>query len=71
VIPAGKVEPAIWKGKLARYSLKRGDVARLVTGIGGGYGDPRQRDPDAVREDVRNGFLVPEQARTIYGVTNE
>jgi N-methylhydantoinase B len=69
VIPAGKDEPAVWKGKLARYPLRFGDVARLVTGIGGGYGDPRQRAPDAVREDVRNGFLTPEQARTVYGVT--
>jgi N-methylhydantoinase B len=68
VIPKGEKKPVIWKGKLARYSLKRGDVARMVTGIGGGYGDPAKRDPETVREDVRNGFLTVEQAREIYGV---
>ena len=67
IIPAGMDEPVTWKGKLARYQLKSGDVARLVTGVGGGYGDPRQRDPEAVRADVRNGFLTPEQASAIYG----
>jgi N-methylhydantoinase B len=67
VIPKGGSEPAVWKGKLARYPLKQGDVARMVTGVGGGYGDPAQRDPEAVREDVRNEFLTVEQARQIYG----
>jgi N-methylhydantoinase B len=68
VIPAGHVEPAVWKGKLARYPLRRGDVVRLVTGVGGGCGDPRARDRAAVREDVRNGFLTAEQARGVYGM---
>jgi N-methylhydantoinase B len=58
----------VWKGKLARYPLKRGDVARMVTGVGGGYGDPAKRDPRAVRRDVRNEFLSVEQAQEIYGI---
>lgn len=68
VIPSGESEPVIWKGKLARCSLKRGDVARLVTGVGGGYGDPARRNPEAVRQDVRNELLSGEQARDIYGI---
>jgi len=68
VIPAGQAEPVVWKGKLARYPLRRGDVVRLVTGVGGGYGDPRARDPAAVREDVRNGFVTPAQAAAVYGL---
>jgi N-methylhydantoinase B len=67
VIPQGAVEPALWRGKVARYPLRRGDVARLVTGAGGGYGDPRRRAPERVREDVRDGLLTPEQAGRIYG----
>ena len=35
---------------------------------GGGYGDPRQRDREAVLADVRNGLVSPEQARELYGV---
>jgi N-methylhydantoinase B len=68
VIPDAASEPAVWKGKLARYPLRRGDVARLVTGVGGGYGDPASRHPEAVRQDVHNEFLSVEQAREIYGV---
>jgi N-methylhydantoinase B len=68
VIPNGKSGPVIWKGKLARYPLKQGDVARMVTGVGGGYGDPTLRDPEAVRQDVRNELLTVDLAQGIYGV---
>ena len=67
VIPHGQHRPVTWKGKLARYPLKQGDVVRLVTGAGGGYGDPTQRDPRAVGEDVHNGLLTPQQAAELYG----
>jgi len=68
VIPQGEREPVLWKGKLARYPLRRGDVARMVTGVGGGYGHPGEREPGAVQQDVRNGLLSVEQARDVYGV---
>jgi N-methylhydantoinase B len=35
---------------------------------GGGFGDPRARDPKAVREDVLDGLITAEQARRDYGV---
>jgi N-methylhydantoinase B len=35
---------------------------------GGGYGDPRRRDPEAVRRDVAERFVSAEAARTIYGL---
>lgn len=35
---------------------------------GGGYGDPRQRDPALVLEDVENGLVSPERALRQYGV---
>jgi len=34
---------------------------------GGGYGDPRRRPLDKVREDVRNGVVSPDAARESYG----
>ncbi len=34
---------------------------------GGGYGDPHDRPPEAVLEDVRNGLVSPQQAEAIYG----
>ena len=54
--------------KASRIPLRRGDVIRTMTGGGGGFGDPRERDPEHVRRDVRNRHLTPEAARSIYGV---
>lgn len=50
-------------------TTRAGDVIRVVTGNGGGLGDPKKRDPDAVRRDVRNGLVTPERARAVYGVS--
>ncbi len=68
IIPRGATIPSLRRGKLARYRLARGDLARLITGSGGGYGDPLERDPDRVRNDVRDELLTPTQAAAIYGV---
>jgi N-methylhydantoinase B len=35
---------------------------------GGGFGNPRQRDPNAVARDVADGIVSPMRAREIYGV---
>ena len=35
---------------------------------GGGVGDPRERDPELVRQDVLDGLVSAEQARDAYGV---
>jgi N-methylhydantoinase B len=55
-------------GKVARYRLERGEVARLATATGGGYGDPRERDRARILEDLHNGYITPEQAERDYGV---
>jgi len=39
-------------GKISRMPLRRDDVVRLVTGTGGGYGDPREREPVLVDADL-------------------
>jgi N-methylhydantoinase B len=35
---------------------------------GGGYGDPRSREPVRVHEDVRNGYVSADAAKRLYGV---
>ncbi len=35
-----------------------GDRIQLVTPGGGGYGDPAARDPAAVEEDLREGYVT-------------
>ena len=44
------------------------DVIRVVTGNGGGAGDPCERDPEKVRADVANGLLTRARAMEVYGV---
>ncbi len=49
--------------------VDEGDVIRIHTGNGGGYGDPKRRPREQVLDDVRNGFVTEEQAASIYGLT--
>jgi N-methylhydantoinase B len=53
--------------KASRVALRRGDVIRTMTGGGGGFGDARERDPEAVRGDMRNGHVTATAARELYG----
>ena len=62
----GHAEPPI--GKVSRLLLRRGDLIRLVTGTGGGYGDPREREPALVRADLRDGLITAADAAEVYGV---
>ncbi|MDW3177485.1 MAG: hydantoinase B/oxoprolinase family protein [Acidimicrobiia bacterium] len=61
-------------GSATRYSFASGvptnpgDVIRIVTGIGGGVGDPKDRDRELVERDIRNGLIDPERAAAVYGV---
>jgi N-methylhydantoinase B len=48
--------------------MRQGDTIRLETAGGGGYGDPRARDPEAVLSDLRNGYISPESAERDYGL---
>ena len=40
----------------------------VMTGGGGGYGNPLERDPGLVLNDAVNGFVSPEAAERDYGV---
>jgi len=48
--------------------LRRGDIVLIETGGGGGHGDPFDRDPARVLEDVLGGIVSPEAAARDYGV---
>jgi N-methylhydantoinase B len=57
--------------KANRLPLRAGDTVTMDTGGGGGWGDPFERDPDAVLRDVRAGLISGERARERYGVAIE
>jgi N-methylhydantoinase B len=66
VVPADGSPPRRF-GKAARMPLRAGDLVRLVTGTGGGHGDPREREPGLVAEDLADGFITEREAREVYG----
>ena len=45
-----------------------GEAFRFVTTAGGGYGDPKRRDPAAVARAVERGWLSKEKAEAAYAV---
>lgn len=55
-------------GKVGGFMLGEGDLLVLQSAGGGGYGDPLERPPERVAEDVREGYVSREHARTLYGV---
>jgi N-methylhydantoinase B len=55
-------------GRTPRVELRDGDSVRVFTGTGGGFGDPREREPERVLADVRDGYVSVTRAREDYGV---
>jgi N-methylhydantoinase B len=48
--------------------LKKGDILRIRTGGGGGFGHPYDRPAESVLVDVLGGFVTPQAAESKYGV---
>jgi N-methylhydantoinase B len=58
-------------GGKASVDLRYGDVVSFQLAGAGGYGEPSWRDPEAVRRDVRRGYVSAQAAREVYGVEVE
>ena len=55
-------------GSKSVHQLKRGDVVSFRLAGAGGYGNPADRDPAAVKRDLADGFISPDHAMQNYGV---
>jgi N-methylhydantoinase B len=55
-------------GKISILKLQRGDIVRITTPAGGGFGDPLTRDLALVARDIRSGMLSPERAASCFGI---
>ena len=53
---------------LGNVAFKPGEAFVFESGGGGGWGDPLERDPARVAEDVRNEIVSRERAAEAYGV---
>lgn len=77
-VVAGSVNPGTHApGEGARYHYfarqqtwptQANAMFRYLTNGGGGWGDARQRDPERVRDDVRDGYVTIDGAARDYGV---
>ena len=54
--------------RYADYPLRQGDIFRLDTPGGGGFGDPFEREPARVLADLREGYVSRDGAAKDYGV---
>ncbi|MYF46408.1 MAG: hydantoinase B/oxoprolinase family protein [Rhodobacteraceae bacterium] len=53
---------------ISGLTTQKDDVIRVYTGNGGGLGNPKERDPELVRRDLRNGLITDNQAREVFGL---
>jgi len=54
--------------KATQHAIGKGEIVRIMTGGGGGYGPASERDGAAVARDVAEGYVSAEAARRDYGV---
>jgi N-methylhydantoinase B/oxoprolinase/acetone carboxylase alpha subunit len=54
--------------KVTGLPFAAGESVTIEVPNGAGYGDPLDRDPEAVRDDVLDDFTTVELARNAYGV---
>ncbi|MDA4135218.1 MAG: hydantoinase B/oxoprolinase family protein, partial [Thaumarchaeota archaeon] len=66
---SGKEAPlSPFGGKISKAVLLPGESVRIETPGGGGYGDPLEREPQMVLDDVVNEYVSVRQAERAYGV---
>ena len=53
------------------FDIGKNDVLYMRMSSGGGYGDPLEREPECVLNDVEDGIVSRQEAREIYGVAIE
>ena len=62
------IQPSPVPGKVGDFPLLKGDIVRMESSGGGGYGDPLKREPARVKDDAFLGYIDPGKARQTYGV---
>ena len=68
VVNPGRTDERVLKPLSDGNIVFRGDVVRVETGGGGGWGHPFDREPERVLADVQTGFVSRAKAEEDYGV---
>ena len=71
VISTPQIPEEVRRLKTNRMPLRKGDIVRCYTGGGGGYGNPLQRDPQAVLTDLADGHISPDYARRHHRLNSQ
>ena len=64
----GQPDAEEWPSKFTNGRMSAGDRVQIIVPSSGGYGNPLERDPRQVVEDVLDGYTSLEQARKDYRV---
>jgi N-methylhydantoinase B len=64
----GKTWTPQMRSKEDKRPLKAGDTLRAHSPGGGGYGNPLERDLDAVERDLNCAYISRHTAESVYGV---
>ena len=65
---SGEVLDKFTNAKVLLKRLNKGDTFTLLTGGGGGFGPPDERDPERVKNDLRQEYICKDSAKNIYKV---
>jgi N-methylhydantoinase B len=58
-------------GRTSNVELEPGDLVRIVTGNGGGWGAPTDRDPAAIARDLADELITRHDVATVYGAESD
>jgi N-methylhydantoinase B len=62
---SGKVKKPVRTKSMG--TAKKGDVLRIRTAGGGGYGNPKERLRESIKKDTEDGKISLERAKKVYG----
>ncbi|MES2263660.1 MAG: hydantoinase B/oxoprolinase family protein [Pseudomonadota bacterium] len=64
----GEWQTDLPNAKIFNVRLARGDAYKMLSGGGGGFGNPTERAPELVAHDVVEGYVSAAVASEVYGV---
>jgi N-methylhydantoinase B len=68
IINPGREDERKLRPTVSELPMAEGDLLRVLSPGGGGFGDPRERTQDEVRRDLEDGKISPTEASEVYGV---
>lgn len=55
----------------SEVEINEGDIVRVITANGAGFGDPKKRDKQAMLDDIKNGYISDHYAKAVYSFQGE